>query len=536
MTLAPHPSGFKTKYGMLADRLLAVAAPEPRTVPTATGVWGALDAPLVAVIVEQLLFIPDQERCGVALSLARRRTVRDVTALMQTCRAIYEAIITEGAELRREVACRMAVGATPRAWNTNTPFLIHYRLEKHSVNMLAFLKVLCKGLALHCASTHCQLTRRCINSIRGQTGRVRVALDACSKLTASDSRGFVYDRTRAPGRGSEPVRRLTCLQATGGAWSAHSELLIHRRTTVGADVKRLAASPCGRFLLVLLTSTTRSEENEFSDYYQQRVLQLWDVEANELRTIDPMPVNFHFLAFWFHGAGQAAWFSVLQTYEPVPDNFHPDIADEGIADGLWSCVLTFNRNLEPCKFSLDGPLRITPSPSASGNHVLALGANYRATVWSVVVMDIVDDSEISLTDNAKRGVCALSLAPAADRAVILSDYGQKLVIYERLSKYTWTIAHAVSLMTSSDTLVSWNRCLECRMAHSPCGSAVVVITRGVGMRYVRFTESGYVVIDPIDQTHTIAGALPTDLVWSGAGLWVATHRGALFVDQNRNQD
>ena len=149
---------------VLARRQRAGAAPaesEAKTLAPAAACAAAacpfawLGADLVCVVIEQLLRLAGEEAPA---------AVRDVAALLGTCRYVDVCFREHGDRLRLEVAARGQTAVVPRDLATAArPYLDQVLREERSRFDLRILESAVRAMVTHCAARHCQGARETYN-------------------------------------------------------------------------------------------------------------------------------------------------------------------------------------------------------------------------------------------------------------------------------------------------------------------------------------------------------------------------------------
>jgi hypothetical protein len=395
-----------------------------RSVESPSGPFGTLAAPIVGLVLAHLLHIDENERHFDALKLAKRRTVLDGAAYVLSCAFVWDSIITETPDLRAELVCRSVTRACPHDWSSRTPFLDQFRLELRAESVLRVFFVALASQSLHCASTHCALARRSAN-VRFEGMRIRVAHDACTIVTSSDHMGFVFDRSRAPGRDTPTVRRLLCISPDSGPWCSRTELVVKRRVLVDDEVDQIVASPCGEYVLVLSHPV-----DDLDLSVRRQKLRVWNVSSN---SFDDVPIDhgrWWVHCMWFHESGES-FFSLLLTERPIPRVYDPVTMPRELATHNSSAVVTYRRSDGALwRWSHEMPfLRFGASAARSGRSVLVREVDFFAELGRVVLLDLDDDSVIRFQNPQHCGTEAIkgiALSPGGDRALVRTVHSNRL--------------------------------------------------------------------------------------------------------------
>lgn len=172
----------------------------------AAGPFARLGADLVCAVVEQLL------RLGNAV--LREAAVRDVAALLGTCRYVDACFRAHGDALRLEVAARGQTTVVPRDLATAArPYLDQVMREERSRVDLRILESAMNAMVTHCAAQHCKGARGAYNRRLAQ--QLRELPSAGRPLTP------LTDAVLA--EGPPPSVRVAWCDKVQGVWSSSSD-------------------------------------------------------------------------------------------------------------------------------------------------------------------------------------------------------------------------------------------------------------------------------------------------------------------------
>ena len=264
-----------------AFRLINTPAAEVQPAPSPSGPFALLNGELVTAIVAHLLVL--EKRKGDALRTEVKATLRDVAGLMLSCQLMHQWVVCSAPYLA-ECACRAATDLQPRDMSTAVPYVNQLRQELSSSATAAFAIRVLPARASHLHSEHCELPRHYFNQLPESEGRLRVASKSCRDLvcSAASETAFVFEVTTQPRSGALPLvhRELLRCDASPHARNAtrlpQYDVLGHTSTPVAFNVVKMAASPCGNWLLALVQDPDQTQLDPLNPFPRPvRRLVLW---------------------------------------------------------------------------------------------------------------------------------------------------------------------------------------------------------------------------------------------------------------------
>ena len=285
----------------------------------AAGPFARLSADLVCAVVEQLL------RCGAVV--LREAAVRNVAALLGTCRYVDACFRANGDALRLEVAARGQTTVVPRDLATAArPYLDQVMREERSRVDLRILESAMTAMVTHCAAQHCKgargaYNRRLAQQLRelpsvgrpltplteavlaeGPPPSVRVAW--CDKVQGVWSSSCdaaccnVVARTRAGGDAS--VELVCVSNRPARVFDPRSELeqTFRFRATPQGEVHFMSASRDGAWVAAACCHVEASTPSQ-----EQWCVCLWNAATGERACRREVMKGVYVKAMWFRSEG-----------------------------------------------------------------------------------------------------------------------------------------------------------------------------------------------------------------------------------------